>query len=362
MKRKKVKISIVMITIFVWIALSGCGNLISEKQNDTQDDYLQENVILTETGEVIEEEASATPMPESTEASATTVPSTVTPLISTEKGDVGEVMKPAVELKEPEQEQVIAGEEHVVPNAGQMQLVFLGDSIFDNNRDGTGVPYLTASQCDAVVYNLAIGGTSATVEWEEHTELENWTSRSLCGIVNAMMDYIPTDIFEGSSAKALLDNPDIDFSNTDYFIIEYGLNDYFRAVPLNIENTTYDIRCYTGALRYAICTLHGVAPDATIILCAPNYAQFYTADGFMIGDGNSINTGYGTLFDYKGTCNYVANEQQTLFFNAYQDLGINGYTAEEYLEDGVHLSTKGRQLYADALAKMILTYEETKNN
>ena len=57
-----------------------------------------------------------------------------------------------------------------------------------------------------------------------------------------------------------------------------------------------------------------------------------------------------------------ANEHSTLFLNAYQDLGIDGYTVEQYLEDGVHLTAEGRQLYADALAKMILNYEETKNN
>ena len=82
----------------------------------------------------------------------------------------------------------------------------------------------------------------------------------------------------------------------------------------------------------------------------------------MIGDGNSINNGYGTLYDYAGTCEYIAGEQQVLFFDAYLDIGIDGYTAEEYLEDGVHLTDKGRQIYADALAKMILEHEETKNN
>ncbi len=77
---------------------------------------------------------------------------------------------------------------------------------------------------------------------------------------------------------------------------------------------------------------------------------------------NVIIMGYGTLFDYKGTCNYIANEAQVEFFNAYQDLGIDGYTAEEYLEDGVHLTEAGRQIYADALAHKILVIEETKNN
>ena len=82
----------------------------------------------------------------------------------------------------------------------------------------------------------------------------------------------------------------------------------------------------------------------------------------MVGDGNMMDKGNGTLFDYKGTCEYVAKEQGALFFNAYEDLGIDSYTIDEYMEDGVHLSTEGRKLYAGALAEMILNHEETKNN
>ena len=75
-----------------------------------------------------------------------------------------------------------------------------------------------------------------------------------------------------------------------------------------------------------------------------------------------FNNGYGTLYEYKDTCEYVANEYQVVFYNAYEYLGIDGYTADEYLEDGIHLTDKGRQRYADALTKLILETEETKNN
>ena len=242
-----------------------------------------------------------------------------------------------------------------------MQLVFLGDSIFYNSRDGSGVPYLTSVQCEADVYNLAIGGTSASIEYDEQGSYDKWTSRSLLGIVHAIRKEIPTDIFAGTRAKEILDNPNIDFSKTDYFIIEYGLNDFFRAVPLTNSDSDVDIRTYGGALRCAVSDLRDWAPDATIILCGPTYAQFFNGT-WMVGDGNTLNSGYGTLADYAGTCNYVAREQQTLYFNAYQDLGVNNYTAEEYLEDGVHLTAFGRQEYANALAKIILNYEETKNN
>ena len=64
----------------------------------------------------------------------------------------------------PEHEQVITEEDQVEPQGNDLQLVFLGDSIFDSNRDGTGIPYLTAVQCNADVYNLAIGGTTATIK------------------------------------------------------------------------------------------------------------------------------------------------------------------------------------------------------
>ena len=326
--------------------LTGCGSKASEEGEINPN--LSDNIIITETGEVLEKEPQPTaePTEEPTEA-PTAEPESQVPA--------------DVELKEPEQEQVITEEDQIEPTGSELQIVFLGDSIFDNNRDGTGVPYLTSVQCEADVYNLAIGGTSASIERDEQIENENWTSRSLVGIVKAMRGDVSTEVFAGSRTKDILDNPNVDFGNTDYFVVEYGINDFFRAVPQNNPDNDFDLKSYAGALRYAASNLREIAPDATVILCAPHYAQFFHGDRF-IGDGNTLNTGYGTLFDYKGTCEYVAKEQQTEFFNAYQDLGIDGYTAEEYLEDGVHLTEAGRQLYADALAKKILSIEETKNN
>ena len=82
----------------------------------------------------------------------------------------------------------------------------------------------------------------------------------------------------------------------------------------------------------------------------------------MVGDSNSLNNGYGTLRDYKGKCEYLSGELGTMFYNAYDHLGIDGYTADEYLEDGIHLTEEGRQLYADALARLINANEEQKNS
>ena len=355
---RRVKKGTVKITIAIALAaslLAGCGQ---KSGKDLQDDkVLSDNIIITETGEVIEKE----PVTETESAEKDIQPTPQPEQEEATPQPASAHQTPAIDLTEPEQEQVITEEDQIEPAGNELQLVFLGDSIFDNSRDGSGVPYLTSVQCEADVYNLAIGGTSASIEYDEQGSYDKWTSRSLLGIVHAIRKEIPTDIFAGTRAKEILDNPNIDFSKTDYFIIEYGLNDFFRAVPLTNSDSDVDIRTYGGALRCAVSDLRDWAPDATIILCGPTYAQFFNGT-WMVGDGNTLNSGYGTLADYAGTCNYVAREQQTLYFNAYQDLGVNNYTAEEYLEDGVHLTAFGRQEYANALAKIILNYEETKNN
>lgn len=343
--------TVLMIMIAAALVIIGCGRKNEEEQD--KNDVISDNILITETGEVIEKSRPrATPAP------------SPSPFRSAHAGSHFEQQQITTEMDIdiPVQEQVVTEEDQTKPEGHPLQLVFLGDSIFDNNRDGTGVPYLTSKLCDADVYNLAIGGTSASIEMDEEGSVEQWTSRSFCGVVNAMLGLIPTDIFEGTVAKELLDDPDIDFTQTDYFIVQYGINDFFRGVrQSNVDYDGDNKKTYVGAMRYGIGNLTEVAPDATVIVCSPMFAQFYK-DGHLIGDSNMMDNGSGTLADYVGTCNYIANETQSVFFNAYLDLGIDAYTAEEYLEDGVHLTEAGRRLYAEALAKIILDYEETKNN
>lgn len=334
-----------LITALFVFSLSGCAG--KETESGSQENAA-DNVIITETGETLVQEQPT----EKPEASAT--PEAQSDLPAPD-------VVPEEMPKEPEQEQVVSEEDQIESKGGHLQIVFMGDSIFDNNRDGTGIPYLTSEACDADCYNLAIGGTCAAIEIDEKYENELWTSTSLVGVVKAIDGEISPDLFQGTRAGDILCSGKVNFQDTDYFVIEYGMNDFLRATPMTNPNSGYDIRTYVGALRVAVSTLKSYAPDATIIMCAPNYAQFYNGD-WMIGDGNTLNTGYGTLFDYKGSCEYVAQEQGAEFFDAYLDLGIDGYTAEEYLEDGVHLTEAGRRLYADALSEMILSIEETKNN
>ena len=155
----------------------------------------------------------------------------------------------------PEHEQVITEEDQVEPQGNDLQLVFLGDSIFDSNRDGTGIPYLTAVQCNADVYNLAIGGTTATIKLTQSAENEKWDSTGLQGVVKAMQKKIPTTIFEGTRTKEILDKSKNNLNIHSFGIIKTDIipvrTDLSQGVQMILINPYYTIIKRMGLLLIA---------------------------------------------------------------------------------------------------------------
>lgn len=290
--------------------------------------------------------------------------------------DIPQKEEPSSLMEQPQQEEVvvdpsqlnepeIAHQEvtEIVPeehDENRLQIVFLGDSILDGYRNETGIAYLTGVRCDADVYNLAMGGTTAALTAYESAEYAKWTSRSLQGVVHAICGNVDSSILDGYRAGEVFDT--CDFSQTDYFVIEYGMNDFLSGLTMNDEEDFYDEYTYVGALRIAIQKLRENFPEATIVLCSPNYAQFWGENREYLGDGNMVNNGGGTLVAYHRVCENVANDMHTLFLDGYNGIGLDAYTADDYLEDGIHLSQKGRDKYAEKLSEVILEYEATKNN
>lgn len=250
--------------------------------------------------------------------------------------------------------------ESVQADPDALQIVFFGDANLDKHRNESGIPYLVGKMSDASVYNLGLSGSSISMEPDEPTGNEDMNSTCLVAVSLMLNEKVSTVSIKDTAALETMAN--LDAANTDYFVIMYGVNDFTRSVPLSSEVESSDITTYVGALRVAVGALHDAAPGATVVICSPYYAQFYE-EGSYVGDGNILDNSIGaTLYDYKGICEYVAGEAGALFINAYSDLGIDGYTADKYLEEGIYLSEEGRALFAEYLSTRILAYEETKNN
>ena len=113
---------------------------------------------------------------------------------------------------------------------------------------------------------------------------------------------------------------------------------------------------YGGALDEAVVKLHDEFPEAKILLVAPHYCLFFNGETF-IGDAYTLNYGYGTLVDYMRSCGYVYEQhkdENVLFYNTMELSGIDAYTADDDLEDGIHLTSQGRKKYAQVLSEKIL--------
>ena len=241
-----------------------------------------------------------------------------------------------------------------------MQIVFMGDSILDNNREEAGVASLISDACNAKVYNMAIGGTTAALMPNEQYNFATWNSQGLLGVVNAILGNINPGVFEGTSAGWILQ--ECDFDKTDYFVIEYGINDFTSGqIPQSryLENgdtlAVDDVHTYSGALSTAIHLLRERFPDAKILLIAPHYCQIFNADTY-VGDAYSVDYGYGTLVDFFRSAGYVADQYKkdnVIFYNAMEQSGIDAYTADRYLEDGIHLTEEGRRVYAEYPIRLI---------
>lgn len=241
-----------------------------------------------------------------------------------------------------------------------MQIVFLGDSILDSDREEHGVASLISDGCNAKVYNMAMGGTTAALMPNERYDFNSWDSRGLLGVVNAILGNIGPELFEGYKAGEIL--KECDFDKTDFFVIEYGINDflsrkvaqskYLEGGEVLNEDGVYT---YTGALDTAVCLLKNRFPDAGILLIAPHYCQIFEGDKY-IGDAYSLDYGCGTLVEFARGAGYVAGQHEedgVMFYYAMDDSGIDAYNADKCLEDGVHLTEEGRIKYAEKPIRMI---------
>ena len=169
-----------------------------------------------------------------------------------------------------------------------MQIVFMGDSILDNDREDGGVASLVSDGCNARVYNMAIGGTTAALTTYQKYDFNDWQSSGLLGIVNGILGNIPPSYFEGKQAEWILE--ECDFSKTDYFVIEYGINDFLSGqIPQSrylADGSTLavdDVHTYSGALSTAVTLLQNNFPNAKILLIAPHYCQIFSGNTFIGG-------------------------------------------------------------------------------
>lgn len=238
--------------------------------------------------------------------------------------------------------------ERLIEARGPVTIVVFGDSIWAQYKDATGIASILEEELEqADVVDCSVMGSRISYKkmWEGATEDDHdWNRISLMGVLHEEdgLDYL----MERSGLT------EIPLEQADYFVVAYGLNDYFTEIPRHSEDP-YDTYTYAGALRTAVTKLREINPTAKILLLSQTYCQGY-AYGKVDSESDYKDYGGGTGPEYVATMELVAEEMDCIFVNNYKDMGINIHNGPKYLSDATHLTAYGRRKYAHNLVKYLL--------
>ncbi len=233
-------------------------------------------------------------------------------------------------------------------------VVFLGDDQFDLGRkDNTSISYYVESllETKANVINLGCNGVTATTA----LGTDNDTSMNFVNtakFLNGQMDDTFFNNFPDAKAEAFLFDP----AEVDYYVVEYGINDFLQGKALVNDDKKSDTTCYINAMAEGLNLLLQASPDAKIVLCSPVYSMFYGEDGSVLGSGNTYSNAFGRYIDYCAGCTQLSSLHDSIAFDAFGSaiMNINDQTISDYMEDdGIHLSRAGRNTFAAVIAHML---------
>ncbi|MDY6334592.1 MAG: GDSL-type esterase/lipase family protein [Lachnospiraceae bacterium] len=267
----------------------------------------------------------------------------------------------------------------VDPSGNPLQVVIFGDSQFDRDRTPSGIAAQLAEATHTIVYNAAIGATTAAcLDRSQPTVPPEGSSvkppvnpsvkppaapspepprpgnpyrdPGLLGhVFSAVGLTTPEEAFPGHWSALVMEH--CPMQETDVFVLEYGINDFNARVPLLDASAA----SYGEALSEGIHLLKSAFPNAKILLCGPGYCQFYDTDRNLVGDSDTLSNGLFPVSDYCTVARQVAANYGIAYFDAYEALSINSQNADIYLEpDGVHYTAAGRSLYASKLSSALL--------
>ncbi|MBQ9513161.1 MAG: SGNH/GDSL hydrolase family protein [Lachnospiraceae bacterium] len=252
------------------------------------------------------------------------------------------------ELSEPEPDV-----SHVGEQGGRLNIVYFGDSQFEvGSADQKDIPYFVGQYTSSNTYNLAIGGTCASLTVNDSSDFNNWDNCSFYGMANMLAGRIPLDVLEGRYQKTIMEA--IDPAEVDYYVISYGVNDFLNGRQAHIQGQESVPYNYHGALTQGIAALADVSPNAQFILCTPAYTQFFNKAGVYLGDSHIHDYGIGVFDQYATQVQHIARGKYLVLDAAFDTMfNLNSTNAQAYLMDGIHLTERGRNVYALALSYLI---------
>lgn len=212
----------------------------------------------------------------------------------------------------------------VYPDLSDLCLVFFGDSVIAYGEGSYSITGYVTGFSNAITYNCAIGGSAASTNSPDTNDFPNILTGFLadyCTEENGTWRFSP----EGAdlSDKKL------------YFVLNFGLNDYFKGSAVENPEDPYDITTYTGGLRSCLEEYMALFPDAEFIIMTPTFTEY-----FSFGTEHNSDVG-GILSEYVDAAKALAEELDIYCIDNYHNLGVDETNVRDYTADGCHPNEEG---------------------
>ena len=225
------------------------------------------------------------------------------------------------------------------PDLSDKEIVFFGDSIMGNYHGPLSIPGESQSLSNSKAYNLGIGGTSAIGDFNELVD---------AFLENGSLPEIEDEYFL-SELNRFENEHDAD--KELYFVINYGVNDYFMGVPAHVNTGSpyadYEYDSYESAMTDGIIKLKSAYPNAKICILSPIYTNFFEAGERIMSDAGS------PLQDYRDIGKNKTEKYGTEWIDSLNLIEINEDNYEMYLLDEVHPNFDGIYLMSDSIIRFI---------
>ena len=233
----------------------------------------------------------------------------------------------------------IVKEDIKYPDLSGKEIVFFGDSIMGNYHGPLSIPGESESLSGADTFNLGIGGTSAIADFNR--------------LVDAFLGSASlSDIEDEDFIKELSRFEDEHDENKElYFVVNYGVNDYFMGVPVHVNTGTpymdYAYDSYEASMTDGIIKLKSTYPDAKIFILSPIYTNYFEAGERIMSDVGA------PLQSYRDMGKFISEKLGTEWIDSLNIIEINEDNYETYLLDEVHPNFEGIYLMSDSLIRFI---------
>lgn len=250
-----------------------------------------------------------------------------------------------------------------------MIIACFGNAPFsDDKGKANNLANIIADKTEATVYNFAfedsyLSCSSSVLEAGSNDLFSLYWLSTIFTIENDVIvdQYLAAtqDVdLERKATLSLLQN--LDFNTVDVITIMYDGSDYLDCRGMYNRDDSTNIMHFGGALKASIELIKANFPHIQIIVLSAPYAYGLEGDGTLVDSTLKTYGEEGPLASYVQYESEVCYTTFTTFIDTFYG-SVNYFTAENLLEDHIHLTPKARELVAEEFMEGFNYYVKHRN-